>query len=440
MKRSFILCLILTVCMVLPVATAVSADDTDVSGTVPLSAYDIAVSSIGNYGATISWKTNGDATSQVFYDTEFHEDIADYADETIEDTDLVSEHSIPLTGLSSSTTYHFRVRAAIPGTEFLAISEDYTFRTLTPSVGPGAPAYYLRVDLWGEKFKTRVTSAGKVRADLEAVSIDEKVTLYIAKGVLAQTEDEKRVKKIIVLPMEESPPAPKNGYIIGIAYDFTPAGATFDPPMELEIRYDPSILPADVAEKDLLIAYYDEEANKWLELDSTVDTVSNTVTAEVDHLTPFTIIGYEVVVAPAAFTITELIISPAEVNIGQGVTITAIVTNTGGEVGIYEVVLEVDGVVEDTKKVVVSAGASKKVTFTTAKDVAGSYSINVNGLSGSFTVKAAPPVTPAPAPTPPPTTPEAEPAVDWTLIGAIIAGVVVVGLGIFFWIRRRRER
>ncbi len=271
------------------------------------------------------------------------------------------------------------------------------------------PRYYLRVDLWGEDFKTRVTSVGKVRVDLQAISVDEMVTLYITKGILAQTEDEKRLKKIIVLPMEESPPAPKKGYIIGVAYDFSPDGATFDPFIELEMRYSPPRIPYGLDEEDLLIAYYDEEANKWLELDGVVDAVGNIITAEVSHLTAFTIIGYQVTPAPAAFTVGKLIISPAEVDIGQGVTISAIVTNTGGETGTHDVVLKIDGVVEATKEVVVSAGASKKVTFTTAKDVAGSFTVDVNGLSGSFTVKAAPPVTPAPAPTPPPT-PEAEPA------------------------------
>ena len=69
-------------------------------------------------------------------------------------------------------------------------------RPPTGGGGIGGITRYLRVDLWGEDFKTRVTSAGKVRADLEAVSDDEMVTLYITKGVLAQTEDEKRLKKI----------------------------------------------------------------------------------------------------------------------------------------------------------------------------------------------------------------------------------------------------
>jgi hypothetical protein len=54
------------------------------------------------------------------------------------------------------------------------------------------------------------------------------------------------------------------------------------------------------------------------------------------------------------------------------------------------------------------------------------------------------PVTPAPPapPTPPEVTPPVTPVVptpvvNWPLIGGIIAGVVIVGLGVFFWMRRR---
>ena len=92
---------------------------------------NVSASKITSHEARISWKTNGNATSKVFYDTEFHEDIDDYARYTDEDTKFVSKHSITLTTLSSSTIYHYRVKslAIIDGTEFVAISQDYSFIT-----------------------------------------------------------------------------------------------------------------------------------------------------------------------------------------------------------------------------------------------------------------------------------------------------------------------
>jgi len=135
MKRKHVCCAILLVCLILPAAPVMAATGaTGVTGTVLLVTYEVLVSDIGHFRATISWKTNDDATSQVFYDTKSHEAIADYAFHTSEDTTLVSEHSVTLTRLRPRTTYHFRVRSAIPGTEFVAISDDYSFTTLSPPV------------------------------------------------------------------------------------------------------------------------------------------------------------------------------------------------------------------------------------------------------------------------------------------------------------------
>ena len=126
---------ILLVCLMLPAGRVMAATGaTGVIGSVPLVTYEVSTSDIGYFTATISWKTNDNATSQVFYDTKFHEDIADYAYHTSEDITLVSEHSVTLTRLRPRTIYHFRVRSAIPGTEFIAISDDYTFTTLSPPV------------------------------------------------------------------------------------------------------------------------------------------------------------------------------------------------------------------------------------------------------------------------------------------------------------------
>jgi hypothetical protein len=127
-------------CIVLQaVPVMVAAEGTSVTGTVPLVIYDVNASAIGYDSAIIVWKTNGGASSQVFYDTEFHENITDYAYYTSEDTTPVTEHSIPLTGLSlptTYTTYHYRARsvATVDGTDFIAISDDYNFTTTGPTI------------------------------------------------------------------------------------------------------------------------------------------------------------------------------------------------------------------------------------------------------------------------------------------------------------------
>jgi len=146
----------------------------------------------------------------------------------------------------------------------------------------------------------------------------------------------------------------------------------------------------------------------------------------------------------AAFTSSDLSISPTEVDTGEEVTISVLVNNTGNASGSYEVTLKIDHLVVASEEVTLAAGASEEITFTAAKDVAGSYSVAVNGLTGSFTVRPArippapPPVAPAPpAPplAPPPTPP---PGVNWAIFGPIIG--VLVFLAIFLPIRLRKRR
>ncbi len=115
---------------------------------------------------------------------------------------------------------------------------------------------------------------------------------------------------------------------------------------------------------------WDEGAGEWVNLDSIVDPETNTITAEVSHFTAFTVLAYT---RPAAFVASDLSISPAEVDIGETVTISVLVTNIGDLTGSYEVSLKVDNVVVATKEITLAGGASQKVTFTTTKDVAGTY-------------------------------------------------------------------
>jgi hypothetical protein len=89
---------------------------------------DVSATNISSHHATIRWRTDGKATSQVFYDTVSHNLIADYTYYTRENKALVKQHKVELTGLSPSTTYYYRVRSAVGSAEF--VSGEYTFRTL----------------------------------------------------------------------------------------------------------------------------------------------------------------------------------------------------------------------------------------------------------------------------------------------------------------------
>ena len=87
----------------------------------------VSVTSITGTAATISWTTDQNATSQVLYGT-----TNSYGSNSQNST-LTMTHSLTITGLLPSTTYHFNVTSAnSAGTS--AATGDATFTTQTPPV------------------------------------------------------------------------------------------------------------------------------------------------------------------------------------------------------------------------------------------------------------------------------------------------------------------
>ncbi len=127
---------------------------------------------------------------------------------------------------------------------------------------------------------------------------------------------------------------------------------------------------------------------------------------------------------PAAFATSDLTISPTEVDAGEAITISVTVANTGELSGSYTVTLTINNVVTDTKEVTLAGGASVEVTFTTSRDAAGTYTVNVNGLPGTFVVRelVLPP----------------KPTINWWLIGGLIAAFIAIVVIIVLIFRRVR--
>ena len=89
-------------------------------------------------------------------------------------------------------------------------------------------------------------------------------------------------------------------------------------------------------------------------------------------------------IPPAEISLGDLTVNPPEVNPGQKVTVSVIVTNIGGMVGSYEVILGGDFMA--TKMVTLEPGESKAVTFEVTPTELGMYLVSVDGLTGSFSV------------------------------------------------------
>jgi hypothetical protein len=93
----------------------------------------VFVTSISSNSAIVNWSTDQPATSYVQYGT------SPYTNTTPTDSNLVTIHSVTLSGLSSSSLYHFLVGSQ-NGTGQSSVSPDATFTTAAPPVVPSAIA------------------------------------------------------------------------------------------------------------------------------------------------------------------------------------------------------------------------------------------------------------------------------------------------------------
>jgi len=135
------------------------------------------------------------------------------------------------------------------------------------------------------------------------------------------------------------------------------------------------------------------------------------------------------------FVISELEIEDSEVNIGEAVSISALVTNSGRVAGNYKVTLRIDSRIVDTRVVTLEGGTAEEVTFTVSEQNTGEHTVDIEGLSGTFMVRVLPesvgePESPAPV------------EQRWPLGGTIAAAVALAGVGILLTLiihRHRRE-
>jgi len=302
--------------------------------------------------------------------------------------------------------------------------------------GGGGGDLILDVEMGDEESYYFISATGRIKETVDVTSEDKEININIQKGTIALDENEGPLISLKLNIDDTPPPPPADAEILGLPYNFEPDGATFNPLITVTWSYDPSDVPGGVAEEDLRIACYDEDIGEWVVIPAVVDPLSNTITAHIGHFTTFAIIAYTAppppLPLPAIFTVGSLIVSPPEVSTGETVSISILATNTGESSGSYILMLEINGETEATEEIILSAGAHKTVTFTTVRDEAGTYLIDINGITGSFAVAEEPP----PPPPEPPPAPPAKPS-RWLIIGIIGAVAAAIAIPLT---RKWRER
>ena len=138
----------------------------------------------------------------------------------------------------------------------------------------------------------QIDAEGVVQADIQLISGDGRVRVDLPEGTRALNADGTPLTQISVQPLAVLPQAPADQTVIGLGFDLQPSGATFDPPIPVTFKYDPTLIPPGVEEKDLLLAIYDAASGQWVSLlNITVDTFAKTITGFTDHFTPFAVVA-----------------------------------------------------------------------------------------------------------------------------------------------------
>ncbi len=239
-------------------------------------------------------------------------------------------------------------------------------------------------------------------------SPDDTIEIVVPGDTIALDGEGNPLSGIDFLALNGSSYPDENASIVGVPYHLAPDGATFDRPVSLTWSYVSDAIPEGLAEENLVLAIYDENDGKWQELEFDIDSGENVLTAYIDHFSTFALIASSspamnnqvnagqtagdstpaaTAILPASFTLSSLSISPARVQPGENVTISAYLANSGEAEASYPVSLSLNGAVEKTREIYLDGGNGETVSFTSNRSNPGEYPVDINGLSGSFTVE-----------------------------------------------------
>jgi hypothetical protein len=127
---------------------------------------------------------------------------------------------------------------------------------------------------------------------------------------------------------------------------------------------------------------------------------------------------------PAQLSTQYLSVNPQQASANQPVTIITNVVNTGDEGGNYNLALKINGQVEQSRMVSVGPQGTQPVKFTITKAQPGTYTVDIGGQKGSFTINGAGGTNGKP--------------VNGGLIAILIVGILVLATVVALLTTRRR--
>ncbi len=288
----------------------------------------------------------------------------------------------------------------------------------------------------GQEVDLDTDASGHVQHTYVITSSDGTLNVTIPNGTTVLDANGNPLSSITMNTITNPPTPPPGLNIIGLVFDLLPEDAHFSPALIVTMKYKHENIPPGVLETNLKAGYYNEATGEWVEVECTINTVTDEIICKIFHFSYYAVIGQ---LTPAAFSVSNLAIAQSE-NANQiTVAISVDVANTGGSRGEYTIILKENGAAIDLRTVNLAAGAIGTVTFALNDRPAGLYNVEVNGLTRSYeiallpTAETEPTTSPqsvitlaptAPSPLTAPPAPENLPG--WWIIGGIIAAGLIL--------------
>jgi len=169
-----------------------------------------------------------------------------------------------------------------------------------------------------------VANNGFVLDDVEVQSTDMQTSLSIPQGTTAKDKNGNALRTVRIDPLSNVPPLPENNNIIGIPYEFSPSGATFNPAIEISFKYD------DIPDNTYLTIVF-WNGSQWIELTDVV-VKDGMVIGKTTHFTKFALISVpKPIITPTVVTATPtatVTTTPTVITTTPVVTTTPIQTTT----------------------------------------------------------------------------------------------------------------
>ena len=139
--------------------------------------------------------------------------------------------------------------------------------------------------------------------------------------------------------------------------------------------------------RETKIVQLDSEETETIYFEVSEDAEGDYIVRLGDLTASFRVSSDAPAIKPAEFQVTELTVSPSSVMVDEIVEISVKLTNVGEASGTYTVNLKIDDATHETKDVTLPGGATDVVVFEVIETNSGTYNVEIDGLSESFTVE-----------------------------------------------------